>query len=99
MDDGAANLGYQFTANWDKSLGDTYGLSTGLLFTGNALNEESEIFTDGRWRYTAFELGMFLDLCTNLRIKGLLTAGFYGAYSAPVDPLYLNIIDPSIPLN
>jgi len=78
LESGAAKIGYQITANWDKSINNFYGISTGILLGGNPIEHDSQNFPIGQWRFSMVEVGAFIEPYENIKLKGLLSAGIYG---------------------
>ncbi len=76
---GSADLGYQLNVNWDKSIDDNFGISSGILIGTNPINEKSTIFTDGSWSYLAVAFGAFYVPTKNIKLKGFATVGNYGS--------------------
>ena len=77
IENNAAKLGYQISANYDISLDRKYGISTGLLIGQNSLKDNSSKFNKGQWSYVLIEVGGFVRLLENIKLKGLISTGSY----------------------
>ena len=77
IENGAADLGYQIIASYDISVNQKYGISTGLLFGQNSLNDSSTKFNKGHWSFLLIEVGGYVQLFDNLKIKGLMSTGSF----------------------
>ncbi len=77
IENGAADLGYQLIASYDISANQNYGISTGLLIGQTSLNDNSTKFNKGHWSYLLVEVGGYVQLFDNLKIKGLISTGSF----------------------